>query len=91
MEKKGTLASPATALASSQGCVFLRILQEVHYLHHLYLGLLQTGHVLEGHLDIVLFLIELGLGLADVEDAASRASAHVLLHRTEHDEPQQSE
>ena len=70
---------------SAQGGVFLGILQEVH------LGLLQTGHVLEGHFHIVLLLIELGLGLADVEDAASRASAHVLLHRTEHDEPQQSE
>ena len=81
MEKKGTLASPATALASR---VFPVPGGPTS-------GLLQTGYVLEGHLDIVLLLIELGLGLADVEDAASRASAHVLLHRPEHNEPQQSE
>lgn len=39
---------------SSEVLVLLRVLQEVHKLHYLQLGLLTTSHILELHFDVVL-------------------------------------
>ena len=36
---------------SSEGCIFLRILEEVHDLHHLFLGSVQTRDILECDVD----------------------------------------
>ena len=67
---------------ATKGRVFLGILQEVHDLHHLDLGLFETCDILECDL-ILIFLVvlkQLGLRLADIENAAADTAATHVAH-----------
>ena len=63
-EQKGPLGNLGPELGESIG-----VLQEVHELHDLLLGLLASGHVGEGDADVLLLYL-CGVGFPDLEDAA---------------------
>ena len=67
----------------------LGVLEEVHNLGDLHLGLGESCHILEGHLVSVILIEESRLGLADTENAATASSA--AIHFPEHEEPQRDE
>ena len=88
MEKNGTFASPATALARS----VLPVLQEIHDFHHFLLGAIQAGDILESDLDLVL-VGQLAGGLAHIEGIAHSA-AHAAgspVHSAEHPNPEKDQ
>ncbi len=67
---------------AAQGGVFLGVLEEVHNLHNLHLGLLQARHILECNFVLLLVAVKyLGLRLADIEYAAGTAAAPHSAHR----------
>ena len=73
---------------SAQCCVLSGILEEIHDLHDLLLGAVHSGHILEGHVDLVL-VGELACGLADIEGvhasaaAPAASAAHLARHAAE--------
>ena len=69
----------------SQLLIFVGLLEEIHDLHDLDLGLLQPGHILERDAFGVILVEHLRLGLAHVHDAAARTASGTARHRT-HDE-----
>ena len=78
---------------SAQGGVLLGVLEEVHNLHHLFLGAIQAGHVLEGDLGLILVRLP-RIGLAHVERVhatGTRTAAHSTVHAAEHPHPKQDE
>ena len=105
MEKKGTLASPATALAkkgfsrsrrphkqgsfrdfSTQFCVFLRVLQEIHNFPDLHFGLFQSGHIVKIDLHTGFLIENLRLGFSHAENIAS-TGATAASHSAKHIDP----
>ena len=105
MEKKGTSASPATALAKrayEEGSLrnlaaevgeLLGVLEELDNLLYLLLGFAESGNVLEGDAHFVVLLIDLGLAAAYIEDAADATTASSIFaaHATEQDEPEKED
>ena len=77
---------------AAQGRVFGRILQEVNDFHHLFLGAIEAGYVLEGHVDLVL-VGQFAGSLAHVEGirSAHAAVAHAPAHAAEHEDPHQNQ
>ena len=64
--------------------VLLRVLQEVHDLLELLLGLIEPGHIVEGDVGALAALEDLGPALADVEDLATGSSAATDAAHHEH-------
>ena len=69
----------------TQFLIFVGLLEEIHDLHDLDLGLLQPSHILERDAFGVILVEHLRLGLAHVHDAAARTASGTARHRT-HDE-----
>ena len=73
---------------SAEGGVFLLVAQEVDDLHHLHLGLLEAGHILEGNLlGRTVLVVHLSLRLTHVEHAVRPAAGTHVTHRTEEQQP----
>ena len=70
----------------TQIAVFFRLAQEIHDLHHLDLGLLQSGYILERHTLGRILVVYLRLGLTDVHQPAAR-SASAARHAAHDEEP----
>ena len=106
MEKKGTLASPATAFdrsvlpvpggpdeqhpfrnPSAELGEFLGMAEELDDLHQLFLGLVHSGHVVEGHLHLAL-AVDLGRDLPKLMNVSPAPPA---AHPPEHEAPDQHE
>ena len=68
--------------ARAEGGVLLRVLQEVHHLDELGLGLVHAGHVVEGDLPVARRVVDDGLVLADRQRPAAPA-----LHPPHQEEP----
>ena len=79
--QKGSLRNLGAQLA-----VLVGLLEEVDDFHDFDLRLGQTGHILEGHALGVVLVEDLGLGLADVHDAAAGTAASAS-HRTHEENP----
>ena len=78
---------------SSEGSVFLGILEEVHDFHHFLFGSVEPGNVLEGDVDSIL-IGEFAGGAAYVEDpscisALAFTGAHSVTHTARHPDPHQ--
>jgi hypothetical protein len=74
---------------AAQTAELLRVAQELDDLFKLFLGLVDAGHVVEGH-PPVLFGQQLGLGLAEAHGAAAPAALHPV-HEIDPDADQQQE
>ena len=71
----------------TQFLIFVGLLEEIHDLHDLDLGLLQPGHILERDALGVILVEHLRLGLAHVHDAAARTASGTARHRPHDEEP----
>ena len=69
-------------LAAERG-IFAGILEEIHDFHHLFLRAVQTGHILEGDIHLIL-VCELALGLAHIERVHSATLTLAAAHLTGH-------
>ena len=74
--------------ATTQLLEFLRVLQEVHDFLDLFLGLVATGHVGEGH-GVVVLVEHARLALAEAEGAALAAALHLAHEVDPHADQQQ--
>ena len=70
---------------AAQGRVFLRILEEIHNLHHLFLGAIQACYVLESDFHVVFIgLTRVGLaGVEGIHAASAAGTAHPPVHSPE--------
>ena len=66
--------------------VFIGIFEEVYNLLHLLFRAFLSGHVLEGHLHSLIFIVFLGFAFAHAEQAAAGVA-----HAAEHEEPETDE
>ena len=69
---------------------FTGVAQKLHQFGDLFLGLFNTGHVCEGHLDLV-FTLQLGLALAKRHRAAAAATTLHLAHEIDPQADQQKD
>ena len=76
---------------AAESSVFLGVAEEIHNLHHFFLGSVQAGDIFESHLDFV-FVGEFAVGFAHIERIHAACSAgtapHVACHAAHHEDPQ---
>src|SRR5918994_630664 len=72
---RGSHQEHALRCRPAEAGVSLGVLEEVHYLYELVLGLLYAGYVLEGDLRLLLLIVAAGAAATDASEGAAHAAA----------------